>query len=161
MSWFDVLKISTEEAISDAKRFAPEMIEEGKKLNQEEKERNKKLQWEKFQPNLKKIVNIFQEWLNKTPKDVYTNKGPQPFREKQIDYDGYWKNTLFYIERFVEMASETGKYALSNFEEFDKYYESAIDEFTRRWRYKQNLHIGNDKIKEIERLRGKSYYALD
>tara|TARA_R110001583_G_scaffold34257_19_gene115296 strand:+ start:610 stop:1083 length:474 start_codon:yes stop_codon:yes gene_type:complete len=152
MSWMSILKISTEEAISDAKRFSPEMIEEGKKLNQEEKERNEKLQWEKFQPNLKKIVNIFQEWLNKTPKDAYTNKGPQSFREKQIDYDGYWRNALGSIEIFVEMASETGKYALSNFEEFDRYYKNALSVFDN-WRFKYNLHIGIDKIKEIKRLR--------
>jgi len=36
--WFNVLKISTRDAISDAKRFAPEMIREQEKLDREEKE---------------------------------------------------------------------------------------------------------------------------
>ena len=50
------------------------------------------------------------------------------------------------------MASETGKYALSNFEEFDRYYKNALSVFDN-WRFKYNLHIGIDKIKEIKRLR--------
>lgn len=39
MSWFDIIKISNEDAISDAKRFAPEMIEEQKRLDEEENQK--------------------------------------------------------------------------------------------------------------------------
>ena len=39
MTWFDVIKISTEHAIRDAYEFAPEMIAEQKKLDEEEKDR--------------------------------------------------------------------------------------------------------------------------
>jgi len=141
MSWFNILKISTEEAISDAKRFAPEMIEEGEKLNQEEKERNEKLQWEKFQPNLKKIINIFQEWLNKTPKDAYSKAG-----YRQINYGHKWQETLEDIEYLIKFMP------YSNFEAFARMYQDAIWHF-KNWPYKRNLHIGNDKVKEIERLR--------
>jgi|TARA_B100000035_G_scaffold303467_1_gene302072 hypothetical protein len=37
MSWFTILKISSEDAIRDAERFAPEIIAEQKKLDEEEK----------------------------------------------------------------------------------------------------------------------------
>ena len=37
MDWFTILKISSEDAIRDAERFAPEIISEQKKLDEEEK----------------------------------------------------------------------------------------------------------------------------
>ena len=39
MTWFDLVKISTEHAIRDVEEFAPEMIAEQKKLDEEEKDR--------------------------------------------------------------------------------------------------------------------------
>ena len=39
MSWFKILKVSTEDAIYDAKRFAPEMIAEQKKIDKEVKQK--------------------------------------------------------------------------------------------------------------------------
>ena len=54
MTWFDLIKISTKEAIADAKRFAPEMIEEGKKLNEEaERIAAQDIRVEAFTPLLK------------------------------------------------------------------------------------------------------------
>ena len=44
MTWKDILKISTEEAISDARRFAPEDVEQGEKDVIERK--NKRIQLE-------------------------------------------------------------------------------------------------------------------
>lgn len=141
MTWFDILKISTEDAISDAKRFAPEMIEEGKRLNQEEKERDEKLRWEKFQPNLKKIINIFQEWFNKTPKDAYVKTG-----YKQVDFAEKWKYFLDHVGYLIRGMP------YSEFEHFNDYFKNVMWHFTNRWPFKWKLHIGNDKIEEIERL---------
>jgi len=43
MTWFTLVKISTEHAIRDVEEFAPEMLEEQKKLDKEEEERVKQL----------------------------------------------------------------------------------------------------------------------
>jgi len=39
MDWFSILKISSEDAIRDAERFAPEIVAEQKKLDEEEKQK--------------------------------------------------------------------------------------------------------------------------
>tara|TARA_R110000803_G_C11878353_1_gene309391 strand:+ start:34 stop:486 length:453 start_codon:yes stop_codon:yes gene_type:complete len=144
MSWKDILKISTEDAISDTQRFAPKVVEEGERLNQEESERIKTLNWEKFKPDSLKIFNIFEEWLNNNPEDAVKDRRP----DMQISNEEKWKTQREKVVDFVR-----GKRWVDDMEDFDYVFAPAWKVLSNfYWPFKHNLKLPSDKIEEIKNL---------
>jgi len=144
MSWKNILKISTEDAISDTQRFAPKLVEEGERLNQEESERTETLKWEKFKPNSLKIFNILEEWLNNNPEDAVKDRRP----DMQISNEEKWKKQREKVVDFVK-----AKNRVRDMEDFDYVFAPAWKVLSNfYWPFKHNLKLPSDKIKEIKNL---------
>tara|TARA_R100001443_G_scaffold72179_1_gene80276 strand:- start:3637 stop:4017 length:381 start_codon:yes stop_codon:yes gene_type:complete len=67
MSWKDILKISTEEAISDARRFAPKDVEQGEKDVIERKNKRIQLEIEETLPKRRRVLSKFINLMKDNP----------------------------------------------------------------------------------------------
>tara|TARA_R110000782_G_scaffold103710_2_gene191182 strand:+ start:105 stop:584 length:480 start_codon:yes stop_codon:yes gene_type:complete len=144
MSWKNILKISTEDAISDTQRFAPKLVEEGERLNQEESERTETLEWEKFKPNSLKIVNILEEWLNNNPEDAVKDRRP----DMQISSEEKWRKVREKVVDFVR-----SKNRFYSFHQYEEYFKPVWEAFTRNhWPFKYSLKLPENKVEEIRAL---------
>ena len=75
MTWKDILKISTEEAISDARRFAPEDVEQGEKDVIERKNKRIQLEIEETLPRRRKILSTFIHLMKDNPTFAKSDLG--------------------------------------------------------------------------------------
>ena len=148
MSWFSILKISTEDAIRDTQRFTPELIEEGERLNQDEKVRA----WKKFKPKAKRIVDIFKEWLNNNPEDAVKDKDEYGNREEK------WKKIRNKVSDFVNMRLMD----FSNLEDFHYHLFPVYSIFSddQHWPFKKTLDLSGDKLWTVENIMGNSGFEL-
>ena len=82
MSWFDIVKISTEDAIADAKRFAPEDMKEG-----EQERRNAYARLYRTLSRKPTKVELREELTNPTKKKRGRKKIFGPVRTSQSYYN--------------------------------------------------------------------------
>lgn len=151
MSWFSILKISTEDAIRDAQRFTPELIEEGERLNQDEKVRA----WKKFKPKAKRIVDIFKEWLNNNPEDAVKDKNPDEHRGGREEK---WKNIRNKVSDFVNMRLMD----FSNLEDFHYHLFPVYSIFSsqQHWPFKKTLDLSGDKLRKVTNIMHNAGHSL-
>ena len=102
MNWENILKISTEDAINDAKRFVPEDIEAGKKDMAERDKKLERLHAEKTLPKRQAKVKLLSDWLesdveiNRKMLDVFENM-LMHLKENLMDiqtFDRFWQGTV-------------------------------------------------------------------
>ena len=122
MSWFDIIKISTRDAISDAERFAPNIVSEAKdeqrrieqaaairdkqrRVVEERRKEKERLEQErrKNKPNLEELERVKsgismvpREQLNELPEDYTVNE--------MFGFDGLAKKN---IRKFLTSAERT------------------------------------------------------
>ena len=71
MSWQDILKISTEEAIQDAKRFAPKVVDEAQEEENKKKRENILNEWEKMGLLIDRTYEDEDDYFLYLPRDKY------------------------------------------------------------------------------------------